>query len=134
MVKIKDTAPDFMGIQIQTSLNDVQGRKYPYTYCVLIARPAFNLIEKATKVVEMPPEGGSMVGFLGLFADANDKKEAVFPRFEGSLVELKEEGEVDIAVVRQRTGGKGYTTFPDQAAAVFAAAYSLAKRVLGQDN
>ena len=129
MVKVKDTDPGFMGIQVQTSLNDVQGKKHPYTYCVLIAKPEFGLVRKAKQVVEMPPEGGFRVGY---FADSNEKKERKFARFQGALVELKKEGDVEIAVVRQKTSGTGYKTSPDQAMAVFSAAYQLAQGVLAQ--
>jgi hypothetical protein len=131
MVKIKASDPNFMGIQVQTSLNDVQSREYPYTYCVLIAKPEFGLVEKAKRVVELPPEGGFTVGFLGLFADANEKKEAVFPKLDGAVVELKREGDMEIAVVRQGTGGNGYTTSSEQAYQVFLVARGLAQSVLG---
>ena len=131
MVKIKDSDPKFMGIQVQTSLNDVQGTKYPYTYCVLIAKPQFRLAAKAQQVVEMPPRGGFAVGFLGMFADKNDRKEAKFPKLDDAVVEIKAEGDVEIAVVRQGTGGRGYTTTASQAHDVFLAAYELAYGVLG---
>jgi hypothetical protein len=130
MVKIKDCDPNFMGIQVQTAINDVQGRKYPYTYCVLIAKPEFRLADKAKKIVEMPPRGGFGVGLLGLFADSNERKEAKYPRLGDAVVEIKKEGDVEIVVVRQATGGRGYTTSPDQACRVFSAAHSLAQSVL----
>ncbi len=133
MVKIKDAPPNFVGIQVQTSFNNVQGKSYPYTYCVLLAKPEFALT-KRTEGVEIPPKGGFPVGFLGLFADDNMKRESKFARFHGSLVELKKEGEVDIAVVRQDTSQSrvGYTTTPEQALEVFSDAYVLAKKMLGQ--
>lgn len=129
MVNFKDAYQDFMGIQVQTSLNDVQGRKYSYTYCVLIAKPAFGLVDKVTPLIEIPPDGAFSTG---LFADSNTKKEAVFARYGDALVELKREGEVDIAVVRQNTSGTGYSTSNDQAAVVFAYALQLAKMVNGK--
>ena len=132
MYKIKDTDAAFMGVQVQTSLNDVQGRKYPYTYCVLIAKPELNLIDKAKKEIEMPPPGGFPLPVFGLFSDSNTQKESKFARYGEALVELKKQGEVDIAVVRQNTKGTGYTTSQEQAMAVFAAAYRLASRVLGR--
>lgn len=132
MVKVKDAPPNFIGIQIQTSFNKVQGTSYPYTYCVILAKPEFELTRR-TEAIEIPPKGGFPVGFLGLFADDNDKREARFARFYGSLVELKKEGEVDIAVVRQDTseGNEGYTTTPEQALEVFSDAYVLAKKMMG---
>lgn len=130
MYKLKDADPAFMGIQVQTSLNDVQGRKYPYTYCVLIAKPEFGLIEKAEQVVELPPRGGFGLPWGGLFSDSNAKKESKFARFANAVVELKNEGEVDIAVVRQNTSGTGYTTSKEAALGVFQCAYDLANLML----
>ncbi len=130
LVKIKDAPPNFIGIQVQVSFNQVQSRSLPYTYCVLLARPEFQLT-KRTQMIDIPPPGGFPVGFLGLFADANAKRESRFARFHGSLIELKREGEVDIAVVRQDTAeGQGYTTSPRQALEVFSDAYVLAKKML----
>lgn len=126
-VGIRDADPDFMGIQVQTSLNSVEGKTYPYTYCVLLARPAFGLLDKAKRFIETPPASGFRTG---LFSDSNEKKEAKFARYKDSLVELGREGDVEIVVVRQNTKGSGYHTTPQQAAAVFHAALALAKQVL----
>jgi hypothetical protein len=127
MAKFVDADADFLGIQVQTSINPVQGRSYPYTYCVLIARPPFQLQEKAKRFIQLPPPGGFPAGWL---ADSNEKKETKFARYEDKLIELKSEGEVDIAVVRQNTKGTGYKTSPRQAMAVFSMAYRLAAEVL----
>ena len=130
LVKIKDSDPNFIGIQVQVSFNNVQGSSLPYTYCVLLAKPEFELTRR-TEMVEMPPPGGFSVGFLGLFADENAKRESHFARFSGSLIEMKKEGEVDIAVVRQDTSpNQGYTTGPNQALEVFSDAYLLAMKML----
>lgn len=128
MVKIKDADPNFMGIQVQTSLNNIQGAKLPYTYCVILAKPAFDLIGKASSFIKMPPEGGFPTG---IFSDENAKKEAQFAEFGEMLVELKREGEMELAVVRQNTKGTGYRTSAEQAEKVFVAAYQLAKDMLG---
>lgn len=127
MVRIKDADPDLLGIQVQTTINTVQGTKHPYTYCVLIAKPEFALLKRAERVIDMPPRGGFKAGIL---ADSNAKKEAKHARFAGALVELKTEGDTDILVVRQNTQGTGYATSPPQALTVFSAAYRLAKAVL----
>lgn len=130
LVKIKDADPSFIGIQVQVSFNEVRGSKLPYTYCVLLAKPEFGLAEK-TEIIEMPPPGGFSTGILGLFADANEKRESQFARFHDSLIELKQEGDVDIAVVRQDTSeGEGYTTSPSEALEVFSDAYVLAQAML----
>lgn len=131
MVKFKDTDPNFMGIQVQTTVNKVQSSSYPYTYCVLIAKPEFGLIRKAEQVVEMPPPGGFSVGLFGIIGgDANERKEAGFARFMDAVVELKREGDVEIAVVRQSTKGTGYKTDPSEALAVFGVAQALAKALI----
>ncbi len=130
LVKLKDGDPNFIGIQVQVSFNEVKNERLPYTYCVLLAKPEFGLT-KRTETIEMPPRGGFSVGFLGLFAEDNEKREAKFARFHGSLIELKREGEVDIAVVRQDTShGEGYTTSTSEAAEVFSDAYLLAKQMM----
>lgn len=46
LIKFKDAPQDFIGLQFQISINDVQGKKYPYCYCVIIALPTFRLYEK----------------------------------------------------------------------------------------
>jgi len=43
MVRFDDAPDNFLGIQVQVSLNDVQGTKYPYLYCVILAKPGFGL-------------------------------------------------------------------------------------------
>ena len=134
LVKIKDADPNFIGIQVQTSFNKVQSQTFPYTYCVLLAKLEFGLTKK-TEMIEMPPKGGFSVGFLGLFADENQKRESKFARFHGSLIELKREGEVDITVVRQDTSpNRGYTTSPSEALEVFSDAYLLAKMMLKEGS
>ena len=127
MAKIKDADKNFMGIQVQVSINRVQSRAYPYTYCVIIAKPEFGLVDKGKALIETPPAGGFATG---LFASSNEKKEARFSRFHNSLVELKKEGEVEIAVVRQNTRKNGYTTTPIQATTQFANALRLAEAML----
>ncbi len=125
---IKDAPEGFLGIQIQTSLNNVQGTNYPYTYCVLVAKPEFGMLAKAKRLVETPPRGGFNTGLL---ATDNEKKESKFARYYDALIELKKENEVEIAVVRQNTKGTGYKTSQDEAYRVFTVAYDLAKKVLG---
>ncbi|MEO0189726.1 MAG: hypothetical protein ABIL18_01950, partial [candidate division WOR-3 bacterium] len=46
LIKFKDAPQDFIGLQFQISINDVQGKKYPYCYCVIIARKSFGLFAK----------------------------------------------------------------------------------------
>ncbi len=127
MVKIRDCPPAFTGIQVQTAINVVQGNSYPYTYCVLIAKPEFELLKKAKAVIDAAPKHRASPGW---FADSNTKKEAGLPRYLGAVVELQRQDEVEIVVVRQATGGGGYTTSPDAAYDVFSCAYALARSVI----
>ncbi|MEO0124159.1 MAG: hypothetical protein ABIL69_09190 [candidate division WOR-3 bacterium] len=46
LIRFKDAPQDFIGVQFQISINDVQGKKYPYCYCVIIARKSFGLFAK----------------------------------------------------------------------------------------
>ncbi len=125
--KIKDAPADFLGVQIQVTINSVQGTSYPYTYCVIIAKPEFRLKDKAKAVIKNPPPGGFPVGWI---ADDNAKKEAVFARWDDMVIEPHNEGGMDVVVVRQPTSGRGYTTSGAQAVKVFVDAMSLAQAVL----
>jgi len=128
MAKIRDSDPNFLGVQVQVSLNEVQGRTYPYTYCVLIAKPEFDLQNKARALKE-PVPGGFLAG---LFADENAKKETRFPRYREMVMEVKAQNDVEIAVIRQPTSGTGYRTSEEEALKVFMTALTLAKTVLGK--
>ena len=129
LVRFKDGPPEFIGIQIQISMNDVQGTKYPYSYSVIIAKKEFGLKQKALPLLD-PPGGGGVLARL--FKTANDRKELAFPQYNGSIVELSSESDVDVVVVRQLTSGTGYHTTIDQAKAVFANALGLANKILGR--
>lgn len=81
-MKIGGLADDFLGLQVQVVLNNVQGKDYPYLYCVLVARPEFGLFEKLSST---PPNK--------------------------VMVEKKKQGDAHVLVVRQRTtGNSGYYT------------------------
>ncbi len=125
--KLAGAPEEFMGIQVQVTINSVQGTNYPYTYCVLIAKPEFRLKDKAKAVIKNPPPGGFSVGWL---ADENAKKEAIFPRWDDMIIEPHSEGGVDVVVVRQPTSARGYTTSTYQAVSVFQDALSLGQAVL----
>jgi hypothetical protein len=128
MSNFKHAPAEFMGIQVQTSLNTVQGTDYPYTYAVLVAKLEFGLKGKAQALVETPPRGGFRTRWG---ATDNEKKEAKYAQYKDALVEIKKEGDVDIVVIRQNTSGNGYRTSPDEAAAVFNKALDLSKTLLG---
>ncbi len=74
---------DFLGLQMQIALNDVQGTSYPYYYCVLVARKELDKLNK--KNLGSPPEN--------------------------VVLECKSEKDVEIAVIRQyTTKTSGYHT------------------------
>jgi len=53
LIRFKDAPEDFIGLQFQISINDVQGKKYPYCYSVVIAKKSFSLFQKF-KPVSLP--------------------------------------------------------------------------------
>lgn len=44
-IRFPEGPEDFLGLQLQVSVNEVQGTHYPYLYAVLIARPEFGLLD-----------------------------------------------------------------------------------------
>ena len=76
-IRFPDGPEDFLGVQFQVALNDVQGTKYPYLYAVIVAKKTFGLLETyASSVV----------------------------RSASSLtVEPSSEGDVEVTVIRQAT-------------------------------
>ncbi len=129
MVKPANCPEDFYGIQLQTTMNSVQSRNYPYTYCVLIAKPSFGLLQKLRPLITVQ-EKGFWGTISSAFSDKNAAKEASIPRFGDVLVEAKAAGDVEIAVVRQTTSGTGYTTEPGQVLHLFDIALNLTEQVL----
>jgi hypothetical protein len=73
---------EFLGLQFQISFNHVEGSDYPYFYCVLVARPAFNLIKRY---------------------DRTDPTKKAAPY--DVMIEVSHEGadNVDVIVIRQQT-------------------------------
>jgi len=50
MIRLRGAPEDFIGVQVQVSLNDVSGTKYPYLYCVLLAREGLAAQLRAARV------------------------------------------------------------------------------------
>ncbi len=92
---------DFIGIQIQVSLNDVQGTKYPYLYAVVLAREGFGLLDTET------------------------------PEIPKVIFERETSDDVDVIVVRQpTTKTSGYHTKRQDQVRVFEAALATAENAL----
>jgi hypothetical protein len=92
----------FLGLQVQVTINSVQGRDYPYLYCVIVAKPEFKLLEKLT------------------------------PDLPGSVVaEPKRQDDVDVIVIRRKTTAKsGYHTPPAFSRKLFQYALSQTRRLV----
>lgn len=72
-IDIEGRDPDFLGLYGHVVLNDVQGTSYPYFYVVLVARRSFGL----SQISYSAPQG--------------------------LIIEVKNQDEVEVFVIRQRT-------------------------------
>lgn len=100
-------APDyFLGMQVQISINDVQGRFYPYLYCVLLAKEGERLFEKkASFFIPIPGTG--------------------------IVTEQTKSDDVDVLVIRQHTTKtSGYYTNPAQALSIVQQSILLARKLI----
>jgi hypothetical protein len=101
-VDIQGHHPDFLGLYGQVVLNEVQGSSYPYFYVVLVARRGFGL----------------------------DRTQQGYAEPRGMVTELKNQGEVEVFVIRQKTTRKsGYHTKKRKAVQIFLEGLTLAERV-----
>ena len=131
LAKIKTAPSEFIGIQVQISMNDVQGKKYPYSYSVILAKKEFKLAQRVSNFLT-PPDDGGWLGLGKLLKSANDRREMAFSQYDGSITELEAESDVDVIVVRQVTSDEGYHTSEEQAVEVFDDALKLARLILKQ--
>lgn len=127
MLKFSAAPKAFHGIQVQTSLNRVQGKPYPYMYCVLLAEPGSGLGAKVEPLFAQP------IGKLGFFAKASDKKNPDLHtrRYRREVVNIEVQSDVELVVIRQMTLGAGYHTTKGDQIRVLQAAMSLAKSAWG---
>ncbi|HUW59432.1 MAG TPA: hypothetical protein VMZ06_00380 [Candidatus Bathyarchaeia archaeon] len=101
MLQFENAPPSFLGLQMQVSINSVNGSDYPYFYCILVAKPEHGLLKKP---IPSPP--------------AN------------ITIEPKRQGEVDVVVVRQTTTrNSGYETNAKATANIFRFSLEQARRV-----
>ncbi|MBI4350219.1 MAG: hypothetical protein HY550_02165 [Elusimicrobia bacterium] len=121
MVKLVGAPKDFYGLQVQLSVNNVQGKDFPYLYCVLLAKAGSGLLEGWEKFAAQPESKG----LLGLVGELLGKAPT------GIVYEPSRSGEVDIIVVRQRTTKtSGYHTAVPAALGVVGNALKLARGLL----
>jgi hypothetical protein len=105
-VRFPEGPEDFLGVQFQVSLNNVQGTKYPYLYAVLVAKKGFGLTEGAVKKIRRA---------------AGDTLR----------VEKSEEDEVEVVVIRQKTTkNSGYHTKPGKIREIAQTAWECSSRLV----
>ena len=101
LLRFTQAGDDFLGLQVQCNLNNVQGTDYPYLYCVLVARPPFGLLKRP------------------------------FPSTPSNItVEPRQEKDVQIIVIRQyTTKTSGYHTNSGACLNLFRFALQVARQV-----
>ena len=105
MLKFLNAPEFFLGMQIQISMNNVQGKDYPYLYCVLIAKQEAKFFRKNKDRIKSPTRK--------------------------VIIENSQSEDVDVLVVRQRTSRtSGYHTNVSAATTVVYTALNLARDLL----
>jgi hypothetical protein len=103
-IKFKDQPEAFMGLYAQIALNNVQGADYPYFYVVLVAQKGSGILSPFFNKVQTP---------------------------DNVIKELKQEGEVDIIVIRQETTKtSGYHTNEKAIARIFETGVRAARELV----
>jgi len=124
LVKLVGAPEAFYGMQVQISINSVQGKDYPYLYCVLIVKKGADLLEGYERFIQAPKEsfGASLRGFLLGGLGLSGQK---------LVYEPQKNQDADILVIRQFAEGNiGYSTSEQAAASVVTAALELAEKLV----
>lgn len=122
ILQIPSLGDQFLGIQTQVVLNNVQGTDYPYLYCVLVARSG---LQMPRKLASTRTDTNAARPRQGLLAELFS-----FKKPNGITVETKREDDMDILVVRQATTqDSGYHTDSAAAVRIFDCALDLARRL-----
>ena len=125
MMRLIGAPEAIYGVQVQLSINSVQGKDFPYLYCVVLAKKGYGLLKGYHDLLPRKPEQSLMAsvsGFLfgGLSGPGGGAVDLVY--------EPSSTAEVDLIVVRRRTTKQsGYYTPPQAAMEVVAGALQLAK-------
>ncbi len=123
VIQFHDGPPEFLGIQMQTSINSVQGADYPYFYCVLVAKKEFG--EMTVERPPVPERKGCIVITKGGTGPVNTDG---CPEM---AISRERESDVNIIVLRQKTTKQsGYHTNQKAANAIFRYALAQARRAL----
>ncbi len=130
MVKLVGAPKEFYGLQVQVSINSVQGTDYPYLYCVLIAKSGSGLLKDYE---DLTPRSENSV-LKNVAAALFSRVAAAFAQPE-LVYEPSAAGEVDIIVVRQQTTrDSGYSTPPAAAQAIVEGSLKLARSLLAKNS
>ena len=104
MLRFVPAPEECLGLQVQISINNVQGTDYPYLYCVLIGK-SHNFFDKADPVINNPPRHITL--------------------------ELKSAQDVIVLVIRQTTTRtSGYHTNQRAAEYVLMSAVDISRKIL----
>lgn len=121
ILQLPALGPDFYGVQTQVVLNNVQGRDYPYLYCVLVAKPE----------LEMPARLRSVTADAANDAESRNRTRGWFsPAPDAICAEWSRKDGLDILVIRQATTKtSGYHTKPEMIQCLFQFARRQAHRL-----
>ena len=125
-IRYPDEPDDFLGLQFQVAVNDVQGTKYPYLYAVIVAKPPFGLLHRHLAEIEAQFQAPSQkpTGWGRLF-----KTQAP----GGITIESSREPDVEVIIIRQKTSkDSGCHTNPDAVRSIARSAWESVTRILRQ--
>ncbi len=101
-VTFRNAPQDFIGLQGQISINNVKNTRYPYFYCVIIARPSFSL--------------GGKIGDSDL---------------KNITIEFESNEDAEVVIIRQTTTQRsGYHTNQNTQDYILANSLAIAKKIL----
>lgn len=119
MVKLVGAPEEFMGLQVQVSINSVKGTDFPYLYCVLIAKKGAGFLDGYEQFKVEPEEPTGLMRFISIPG---------LTLSYGPVYDLSPSSEVDVLVIRQRADRNGgYSTSPAQAWNMVSAALDAAR-------
>ncbi|KAF0127757.1 MAG: hypothetical protein FD189_303 [Elusimicrobia bacterium] len=117
MVKLVGAPEEFMGLQVQLSINSVKGTDHPYLYCVIIAKKGSLFFENYA-AYKAPEDQGAMSGLFKLIGLAG----------YGPVYEPAPADDVEVLVIRQRADRNGgYSTDFKQAWKIVSVALDMAR-------
>ena len=125
LVRLLSAPKEFMGLQVQLAINNVEGVDYPYLYCVLIAKKGAGLLDGYEEFESAPPQrsalGSLMTSLFGISAGAGGA---------GLVYEASTDGDVDIIVIRQYADKtSGWYTNPETAGYIVSSALEMAGKL-----